>query len=115
MMSKVQSADAIDPLDDIAIRALTETMSVVGWIDRAQDAPGLYEVITQSGSQYLVDLQAGSCECPDARYRNRTCKHQLRCAFEVGEREIPEWIDPDSVDRQLGVHVRSGEPRWEDR
>lgn len=114
-MATAQSADAIEPLDDIAVRALTETMSVIDWIDRARGAPGLYEVITQSGSQYLVDLATGSCECPDARYRDRRCKHLARVEFEVGEQEIPAWVDPDDVDRQLGRHVREGEPRWASR
>lgn len=111
-MSRAQQGGELRPLDERDAKALTESMTVVGWIERARGADGLYEVYTQSGANYLVDLQTGSCECPDARYRDRECKHQIRVKFEVGAREIPAWVDPDDVDRQLGANIREGEPRW---
>jgi hypothetical protein len=33
------------------------------------------------------------------------CKHLRRARFATGARELPDWIDPDDVDPQLGLHV----------
>lgn len=98
----------IDGEDDSALdrRALTEYMTVLDDGDsRARDAPGLYTVTTQSGSQYLVDTGLPACECLDFEYRSRTCKHIRRVLFATGRRRVPEWIDGDAVDPQLGAHV----------
>ena len=73
-----------------------------------QDAPGVYSVTTQSGSEYTVDAREGRCTCSSAQYNlsaGEQCKHELRVAFATGERAIPAWADTDAVDEQLGVHV----------
>jgi hypothetical protein len=99
-------ADTADQhLDERAARALTQFLTVLDDIGRARGAPDLYMVVSESGNEYLVDARHGACECPDAEYRDVTCKHQHRVAFATGRREIPDWVDADAVDPQLGIHV----------
>jgi len=98
--------DCIDSdLDERDARALTEHMTVIADAGPARDAPDVYEVTTESGSQYLVDLRDGACTCPDAMHRDIRCKHQRRVAFATGARPIPAWVNADAVDPQLGLHV----------
>lgn len=79
-------------LPEIDVRALTEVMTVL------PEAPGLYTVVSGSGRAYTVDAREGACSCPDARYRDRECKHQVRVAYERGDRMLPGWDDRGSVD-----------------
>lgn len=101
-MNATQPTDFNDTasLDDRDVRALRECMTVL-----PTDAPGLYEVTTESGSTYRVDAEGQSCMCPDARHRDARCKHIRRVAFATGQRPLPTWIDTDAVDPQLGLHV----------
>lgn len=94
-----------DVLDERDARALTEYMSVLPDGPRAMGAPGLYLVVSQSGSAYLVDHRDGRCECWNDKTTTEPCKHRRRVAFATGEREIPAWVDDDAVDDQLGEHV----------
>lgn len=96
-------------LDELDARALTQHLTVLDEIDRVRDAPDLYLVVSESGSEYLVDARSGACECPDHEYRGRRCKHLRRVAFATGQEPIPAWVDNDEVDDQLGRHV-NGEP-----
>lgn len=64
--------------------------------------PDVYDVVSESGKNYVVDTRQGACECPDYEYRGETCKHQRRVAFATGERPIPIGADADP---QLGLHV----------
>jgi uncharacterized Zn finger protein len=116
-MSEFESAaleraatDASTDLEQRAVRALTEYHTVLPNVGEARGADDVYAVVSQSGSQYIVDARHGSCTCPDARHRDGTCKHQHRVAFATGETPIPAWIDPDAVDSQLGLQV-DGSPR----
>lgn len=64
-------------------------------------APDLYDVRTESGGEYVVDLREPACTCPDFRYRDRRCKHLRRVALEVGDRD-PEALAAeveDAIDR----------------
>lgn len=106
--------DSID-LDDRDVRALNQYLTVLDDVGRARGADDLFLVVSQSGSEYLVDTRLGACECPDHEYRadelgEHGCKHQRRVAYATGEREIPAGVDRDAVDDQLGHHV-SGGPR----
>jgi len=65
----------------------------------------VYSVTTQSGSEYRVDALEARCTCPDHQYRKARCKHIRRVAFATGERPIPECVDANDVDGQLGQHV----------
>lgn len=69
-------------------RALTENMGVefVG--------PGsTYEVRGESGREYIVDVEAGECTCPDYQKRGEEleqgCKHVRRVDIEIQSGEIP--------------------------
>lgn len=105
--------DAAD--SELDYRALTEYMTVLEDGDeRSRDAPGLYTVTSESGSQYLVDIGLPACECPDFRYRNRPCKHVRRVLFAIGCRGLPGWIDPGEIDPQLGLHVSRVGNEWGD-
>jgi len=97
-------------LDDRSVRALTEKMSVCSGVGQARDAPEMYLVTTESGSEYLVDAHEGRCTCPDSQHRDVRCKHQRRVVFATGEQGLPAWIDSDAIDSQLGEHV-DGTPR----
>jgi hypothetical protein len=94
--------------------ALTEYMAVLPEEGVAADAPGLYAVVSQSGSQYIVDTEGRSCDCPDARHRDRTCKHQIRALVASGEWPVPGWVERDAVDDQLGLHCEGARYRGGD-
>ncbi|MBX0298329.1 SWIM zinc finger family protein [Haloarcula nitratireducens] len=99
-------------VDDRTVAALTEVMSVLDSVGRVRDAPGLYLVVSSSGSEYLVDMAEGRCECPDDSHRpSVTCKHRRRVAFVIGERPIPDWANQDTLDDQFGLHVEADPTR----
>jgi len=98
-------------LPDRTEAALTEVMSVLDDIGLARGAPGLYLVVSSSGSEYLVDTREETCECPDDEYRDITCKHRRRVAFATGEQPIPGWVRRDRLDDNFGEHV-DGEVRF---
>lgn len=50
---------------------------------------GIYEVESQSGNTYSVDLPGGRCTCPDHNFRQVRCKHLRRVAMEVTEGLVP--------------------------
>lgn len=87
-------------------RALTEYLTVLPETGRARGAEDLFLVVSQSGSEYLVDAREGRCTCPDHEYRGVRCKHLRRVAYATGETPLP--ADVDDVDPQLGVHVDGG-------
>ncbi|MFC6906868.1 hypothetical protein [Halalkalicoccus tibetensis] len=99
-------------LDARDVRALTDCMTVLGDQGRVRGVPGLYEVVSASGSTYLVDVDQGVCECPDHEHRGAHCKHLRRVEVATGARTIPAWIADDELDDDLGAFVRSG-PRFE--
>lgn len=67
-----------------ARRARVEPMAVRPLRD------GRYTVETDGeGDGYVVDLDGGSCTCPDHRRRGARCKHLRRVALEVTERLVP--------------------------
>ncbi len=47
-----------------------------------------YVVETESENAYLVDVEAGTCSCPDHRFRGGHCKHLRRVAIEITERTV---------------------------
>lgn len=96
-------------LDERDVRALTEYLTVLEDVDRARGAEDVYLVVSQSGSEYLVDLRFKSCECPDAEHRDPDggCKHVRRVEFATDARRAPAWVDLDDVAGDLGEHVTS--------
>lgn len=93
-----------ESIDTRAAKALTEYMTV---LDDLPEVPGdeQYAVITQSGSQYEVDLGGETCSCPDHEYRDVECKHIHRVRYALGLEEVPEWADESEIDPRLGEHV----------
>lgn len=100
----------VEQLNDAEVRALTEYLTVLPDYDRARGADELFVVVSHSGSEYLVDARGGACECPDAQYRDRTCKHLWRVRYATGRDVIPGWVDVEKINSTLGQHV-AGEPR----
>lgn len=76
------SSESVQPdVEPRTIRAATEHMTVI------EEADALFEVTTQSGRAYMVDLREPACECPDFNYRDEVseCKHIRRVRMEVGQ------------------------------
>lgn len=70
-------------------RALTEDMDV-----RFGTRGPVYEVHSQSGNTYEVDIEAKTCTCPDYRKRRDMlgdlgCKHLRRVDLEIRARTLP--------------------------
>lgn len=107
------STDDAQPteLTDRAIRALLTSMTVIDNCGDVRGAEGMFEVTTDSGSEYIVDLETESCTCPDHEYRGVRCKHIRRVEFEIGVAAIPGDVNLQALDDQLGEHVTEGEPR----
>jgi hypothetical protein len=106
----VDAGDAAEKFDEHDAKALTQYLTVLEDHGPARGREGRYVVVSQSGSEYLVDADAGRCECPDHEYRGVRCKHLRRVEFAIGARPLPAWIDREAVDSQLGDHV-DGSPR----
>ena len=103
-----RSSEECTDLDDRDVRALVEKITVLPDIGEARGAEDLFVVVSESGKQYTVDARHDSCSCPDAEYRDKTCKHQRRVAFATGARPIPTWVNVDVVDPRLGEFVDGG-------
>lgn len=80
---ETESESALDPRTR---RAREEDMDV-----SLLEKGGLYEVRSQSGSTYEVDVIAPSCTCPDWQQREPTggCKHIRRVDFEIKAEDVP--------------------------
>jgi predicted nucleic acid-binding Zn finger protein len=83
------SSESIQPdVEPRTVRAATEHMTVI------DEAPAMFSVTTQSGSEYLVDLREGVCSCPD--YRNREpqggCKHLRRVRIVVSQVDVEALV-----------------------
>lgn len=63
-------------------RALTERLTVI------EHGPDIYQVYSEEGIEYLVDIRAPSCTCPDFMYRKADCKHIRRARIEAGSRDL---------------------------
>ena len=91
-----------------AVRALTEKMTVLPETGRVKGADDLYLVVSESGSEYLVDTRESRCDCPDAHYNleaDEQCKHERRVRYATGETPIPAWTDTDAIDPHLGLQT----------
>ena len=76
-------AGDVSDLDIRSRRARTERMAVTPL------GGGIYEVESQSGHVYSVDLLGSRCTCPDHNFRGTRCKHLRRVAIEVTEGRVP--------------------------
>ena len=101
-----------EPCSERAARALTEAMLVLAESPRVRrGTEGRFHVISGE-SDYVVDLLAAVCDCPDALHRGTECKHQRRAAFATGREPVPAWAEIAALDDDLGEHV-AGQPRRE--
>lgn len=103
-----QESDGTDDVEPRTRRAVTEYISILEDGPGVDGADDLYLAVSHSGESYVLDHRTGACECPDAEYNlspGEKCKHQRRLEVILGEREIPDAIDPDDADPQLGIHV----------
>lgn len=52
---------------------------------------GVYDVQSESGNTYRVDIVAGDCSCPDWQHREPEggCKHLRRVRLEVERGDVP--------------------------
>lgn len=81
-------------------RALTQYLTVI-----PIEGTGMYEVTSESGREYIVDLQETRCTCKDHEFRRVRCKHIRRVEFETGARELPAWINEDALPCDFRAHV----------
>ncbi|UIO98917.1 hypothetical protein Hbl1158_10260 [Halobaculum sp. CBA1158] len=99
------------PLDETAsaraARALLRESALFVYPD--DPAAMSSEVAVYSGaSRYLVDPEAGRCDCDDAHYRQVDCKHVRRARMELGD-GLPEWVTNETrVDPLFGALTRGG-------
>lgn len=100
-------ARAIDDrrIDERDERALQQFLTVLSETGRARNADDLFLVVSESGSEYLVDAREQRCECPDHELRRVRCKHLRRVAFATGERPVPAGVE--GLDDQLGQHLEA--------
>jgi hypothetical protein len=68
--------------DGRAERALTEAMTIRPLADGRH-------VVETDGGTYVVDLDDGSCTCPDHAIRGAQCKHLRRVALSVTAGSVP--------------------------
>lgn len=65
-------------IDNRTLRALREVMTVL------HEAEALYQVVSESGRSYRVDLREPACTCPDFQTRQKPCKHLRRVTIATG-------------------------------
>ena len=96
------SSESVQPdLDARTLRAAREHMTVI------EEADALFEVTSQSGRAYMVDLREPVCECPDFMYNDdvAACKHLRRVRMEVGQ------VDIDALEESLAAEAASFQRR----
>ena len=97
-----------DETDARSRRARAERMAVTPL------GGGVYEVDSESGHTYFVDLPGSRCTCPDHMYRGARCKHLRRVAIEVDEGRVPPpgkmAVDCAVCDTTLFVDERDDGP-----
>ncbi|WP_224338321.1 hypothetical protein [Haloprofundus halobius] len=97
-------------------RARTEEMDV-----SLLQKGGIYEVQSESGNIYEVDIASKTCTCPDFKKRNPSggCKHLRRADLEVRSGNVPrpDGRLPETTDvvEQLSAEVRKLEQEIEER
>jgi hypothetical protein len=100
---EAKTESSIESLDDRAVRALTEYITVL------DGDGGIFTVIGENeNGSYRVDAIEGRCTCDDSRYNldpDESCKHQHRVAFATARREVPSWVDESSIAGDLGAFV----------
>jgi hypothetical protein len=87
-------------------RARNDRMVVVPQVGADQNATGLYNVYSESGNTYLVDIVGGEkCTCPDMKHNQPAggCKHIRRVLFMLEETALPAAGEP--VEEFFDTHL----------
>lgn len=112
-VSEGSSQEEIEPRTE---RARTEEMDI-----SLLQKGGIYEVQSESGNIYEVDVASETCTCPDFTKRNPSggCKHLRRTDIEIRSGNVPR---PDGrlprttdVVEQLSAEIRELEQEIEKR
>jgi len=111
-MSRAQAGGSAEQLPKRAADALTSFMTVLEDLPAVAGDSERFAVVSDSGTEYLVDRRSETCTCPDMLHRKPSggCRHLQRVRFATGIAVIPEWVDRSAIDPQLGEHV-SASPR----
>jgi predicted nucleic acid-binding Zn finger protein len=111
-----ETQDCIEPR---LRRGLSECISILPEYGRAAGAPGLFVAIGENeNGEYLLDIETGSCECPDATYNldadsDTYCKHVQRARVICGEKSLLHGVlDQVDIDGNIGAHVPSSSPTF---
>ena len=67
---------------------------IVTYLDGTYGVPSR----TEEGGLYVVDLEAGTCDCPDSTYGGHTCLHSV--AAEAKRREAARKTAPKPTARK---------------
>lgn len=112
---KSDGTDSSIDLSDRELRALEQFLTVTPEIGRARGADDLVIVTSESGREYLVDVDCGRCQrrdggvCPDQEYNlddGEVCKHVIRARIATGRRSVSSAeLAAADVDPQLGEHA----------
>lgn len=85
--------------------ALTSAMCVLDDTPLVADDPEWFEVVSDSGRSYMVDLRARTCTCPDCLHRGVECRHIRRAVYASRREHPPEWVNSDAIDPLLGEFI----------
>lgn len=109
MYANENAAEEANGIEKRTIRAAVESMS----LDRHAGKAGEYDVYSESGSVYRVDLIGGSCSCPDEEHNAPAggCKHYRRVEMETGQRPVPEL--GRETDVEMMIDARAGQQATE--
>lgn len=77
---------------------------------------GVYDVTSESGHTYAIDLPGGRCTCPDHVFRQVQCKHLRRVAMEITEGLLPapgeKAVACANCAKELFVDESANEPQF---
>ncbi|RKS83353.1 hypothetical protein BDK61_2735 [Haloarcula quadrata] len=107
-MATAATADiaALAQLDQRDVAALTEHMDIYADDPATRDEQ---VAVYNKGTQYIVDPDAGICDCPDMLHRRPDggCKHLRAVWFARGDKQIPAGVDQTA----LAEHIDGGVSR----
>lgn len=91
-------------IDARTLRAAKEHMTVI------EEGDALFEVTSQSGRAYMVDLREPACECPDFTYRDgvKECKHIRRVGIETGQIDV-DALENSFIERANQIRKKAEE------
>ena len=98
MLLRVSQQEIQDPELALQIFSLRKRVDkAVSLINQVKPLErGMFAVPSQTSKEvYVVDLEGGSCTCPDWQFRAQQCKHQIaaKLACDRLERSKPKYED----------------------